>query len=78
MKVLTWPSIPPGKDSFSSRSRFSESGANARPCPGDDRGSTAMLYSVIFQPIRKVAGDIRRAIATEQPGFMDDLGLVAA
>ncbi len=40
--------------------------------------STDMLHSVVFEPVRKIAGDIRRAIVTEQPGFMNDLGLVAA
>ena len=42
------------------------------------RRATDMLHGVVFEPVRKVAGDVRRAIVTEQPGFMDDLGLVAA
>jgi len=41
-------------------------------------GSTDMLHSVAFEPVREVAGDVRRAIVTEQPRFVDDLSLVAA
>ena len=37
-------------------------------------GSTDMLHAVVFEPFRKVAGDVRRTIVTEQPGFVDDPG----
>jgi hypothetical protein len=37
-----------------------------------------MLHTLVLEPVRKVAGDVRRAIVTEQPGFVDDPGMVAA
>ena len=47
-------------------------------CLGMIGGSTDMLHAVVFEPVRKIAGDVRRAIVTEQPGFVDDPGMVAA
>ena len=40
--------------------------------------STDMPHSVVYEPVCKITRDVRRAIVTEQPGFMDDLRLVAA
>ena len=39
-------------------------------------GCPDMLHTLVFEPVRKVAEDGGRAIATEQPGFVDNVGLV--
>jgi len=42
-------------------------------------GCTAnVLHTLAFKPFGQIAGYIGRTIIAEQPGFMDDLGLVAA
>ena len=35
------------------------------------RRTTNMTHAALLQPVRKIAGDVRRAIVAEQPGFVD-------
>ena len=37
-----------------------------------------MVHSVIVEPVRQVAGDIRRTVIAEQPGLVKDLRAVTA
>ena len=42
------------------------------------RRATDVVHAALFQPVRKVAGDVRRSIVAEQPGLVDDFGSIAA